>query len=147
VTVVKKLPPGTTPLRMAGKRVQTTTGGSSSPSSAGKSAKKAVGRSPAKKTGIARALSNPGASKRSATATARLTANAAKKAGRKSSAKKSAGGKWIAGAIEHPGALHKDLGVAQGKKIPAAKLAAAAKRPGTVGRRARLAQTLSKMNK
>lgn len=29
---------------------------------------------------------------------------------------------WIAGAIKHPGALHKDLGVPMGKKIPEGKL-------------------------
>ena len=52
---------------------------------------------------------------------------------------------WIAGAIKKPGQLHKDLGVPAGKKIPAAKLAAAAKKPGKVGQRARLAQTLKKM--
>lgn len=55
--------------------------------------------------------------------------------------------KWIKGAIKHPGALHKELGVAQGKKIPKAKLAKAAKKGGALGRRARLAETLSKMNK
>jgi hypothetical protein len=54
--------------------------------------------------------------------------------------------KWIAGAIKHPGALHKQLGVPAGKKIPAGKLAAAAKKGGTLGRRARLAQTLKKMH-
>lgn len=53
--------------------------------------------------------------------------------------------KWIAGAIKRPGQLHKDLGVPQGKKIPAAKLAAAAKKPGKVGQRARLANTLKRM--
>lgn len=26
--------------------------------------------------------------------------------------------KWIQGAIKHPGALHKELGVPKGKKIP-----------------------------
>jgi len=50
---------------------------------------------------------------------------------------------WIAGAIKHPGALHRQLGVPQGKKIPAGKLAKAAQAGGTLGRRARLAQTLS----
>ena len=54
--------------------------------------------------------------------------------------------KWIQKAIKHPGALHKQLGVAKGKKIPAKKLAAAAKKGGTLGRRARLAQTLKKMH-
>lgn len=52
---------------------------------------------------------------------------------------------WIAKAIKKPGQLHKDLGVPAGKKIPAGKLAAAAKKPGKVGQRARLAQTLKKM--
>lgn len=50
--------------------------------------------------------------------------------------------KWIAGAIKHPGALHAQLGVPQGKKIPAATLNAAAKKGGTLGKRARLAKTL-----
>jgi hypothetical protein len=52
--------------------------------------------------------------------------------------------KWIAGAIKKPGQLHRDLGVPQGQKIPASKLAAAAKRKGKVGQRARLAKTLKK---
>lgn len=52
---------------------------------------------------------------------------------------------WIAGAIKHPGALHRQLGVPQGQKIPAKKLAAAAKAGGTLGRRARLAETLGKL--
>lgn len=52
---------------------------------------------------------------------------------------------WIQGAIKKPGQLHKDLGVPAGKKIPTGKLAAAAKKPGKVGQRARLAQTLKKM--
>jgi hypothetical protein len=51
--------------------------------------------------------------------------------------------KWIQGAIKHPGALHRQLGVPQGQKIPASKLSAAAKKGGTIGRRARLAQTLA----
>jgi hypothetical protein len=51
-------------------------------------------------------------------------------------------GNWIKGAIKHPGALHKDLGVPQGQPIPAKKLDAAAARGGVVGRRARLAKTL-----
>jgi hypothetical protein len=48
---------------------------------------------------------------------------------------------WIAGAIKHPGALRKTLGVKKGK-IPANKLAAAAKKGGVTGKRARLALTL-----
>lgn len=54
--------------------------------------------------------------------------------------------KFIAKAIKRPGQLHKDLGVPQGKKIPAKKLAAAAKKKGKVGQRARLAETLKKMH-
>lgn len=54
---------------------------------------------------------------------------------------------WIAGAIKHPGALHKELGVAAGKTIPRARVAAAAKKGGKLGRRARLAMTLSKLKK
>ena len=55
--------------------------------------------------------------------------------------------KWIQKAIKKPGALHKQMGVPEGKKIPAKKLAAAAKKPGTLGKRARLAQTLKKLGK
>lgn len=55
--------------------------------------------------------------------------------------------KWIQSAIKHPGALHKALGVAMGKKIPTKKLATAAKKKGVVGRRARLAETLKGFNK
>jgi hypothetical protein len=49
---------------------------------------------------------------------------------------------WIADAIKKPGALKKSLGVKKGEKIPASKLASAAKKPGKMGQRARLAQTL-----
>jgi len=56
-------------------------------------------------------------------------------------------GGWIAGAIKHPGALHKELGVPQGEKIPAKKLAKAAKSSGTLGKRARLAETLKGFKK
>ncbi len=53
---------------------------------------------------------------------------------------------WIAGAIKHPGALHKELGVPQGQKIPEKKLEKAAHAPGVEGRRARLAETLKGMH-
>jgi hypothetical protein len=56
-------------------------------------------------------------------------------------------GKWIQKAIKKPGALRSSLGVKKGEKIPASKLAAAAKKPGKMGQRARLAQTLKKMKK
>lgn len=57
-------------------------------------------------------------------------------------------GKWIAGAIKHPGALHEQLGVPQGQKIPVGKLASAADSDDpTLARRARLAETLSGFRK
>jgi hypothetical protein len=59
------------------------------------------------------------------------------------------GGKanWIAGAVKKPGALRAQLGAKEGEKIPAKKLAKAAKAPGKLGQRARLAQTFAKMRK
>jgi len=54
-------------------------------------------------------------------------------------------GKFIQEAIKKPGALRKSLGVKAGQKIPAAMLSKAAKAPGKLGQRARLAQTLKKM--
>ena len=59
----------------------------------------------------------------------------------------STGGKWIQKAIKKPGALRAELGAKAGKPIPAKKLAAAAKKPGKLGKRARLAQTLRKLGK
>ncbi len=53
---------------------------------------------------------------------------------------------WIAGAIKHPGALHRELGIKPGKKIPAKTLAHAASKGGKLGRRARLAETLKGMH-
>ena len=55
--------------------------------------------------------------------------------------------KWIQSAIKKPGALKASMSVKKGEKIPAKKLAAAAKKPGKMGQRARLAQTLSKLKK
>jgi len=55
--------------------------------------------------------------------------------------------KWIQKAIKKPGALRSALGVKKGNKIPAAKLAKAAKASGKMGQRARLAQTLKKLGK
>lgn len=49
---------------------------------------------------------------------------------------------WIAGAIKKPGALRSALGAKKGEPIPAKKLDAAAKKPGKMGQRARLAKTL-----
>ena len=55
--------------------------------------------------------------------------------------------KWIQNAIKKPGALRSALGAKKGKPIPAGKLAKAAKAPGKMGQRARLAQTLKKLGK
>lgn len=59
------------------------------------------------------------------------------------------GGKvnWIADATKNKGGLHKSLGVPAGEKIPAKKMAAAAKKSGTVGKQARLAETLKSLKK
>lgn len=54
---------------------------------------------------------------------------------------------FIQGAIKHPGALRAELGAKPGKPIPKAKLEKAAKAPGTLGKRARLAETLGKLRK
>jgi len=54
-------------------------------------------------------------------------------------------GGWIKDAIKKPGALREALHVKGDKPIPAKKLAAAAKKPGKMGQRARLAETLKKM--
>ncbi len=54
--------------------------------------------------------------------------------------------KWIKDAIKKPGALHKALGVPAGEKIPAKKMAKAAKSKSPVmKKRVALAKTLSKM--
>jgi len=49
---------------------------------------------------------------------------------------------WIQGAIKHPGALHEEMGIPKGQKIPLKKLNKAAKAEGKLGQRARLAKTL-----
>ena len=48
--------------------------------------------------------------------------------------------KWIPHSLKK-GALHRELGVPMGHKIPAKKLNAAAKKGGKLGKRARLAKT------
>ena len=53
----------------------------------------------------------------------------------------------IAKGIKKPGALRAQLGTPKGEKIPAGKLAKAAKAPGKLGQRARFAQTLAKLRK
>lgn len=55
---------------------------------------------------------------------------------------------WIAGAIKKPGALHRQLGVPQGEKIPAKKLAKASQSDNpTLRKRAALAKTLKSFGK
>ena len=49
---------------------------------------------------------------------------------------------WIAGAIQHPGALRRQLGIPEGQRIPLSTLRSAAKAPGKLGQRARLALRL-----
>lgn len=56
-------------------------------------------------------------------------------------------GKWIQGMHMKKGALHRELKVPEGKKIPEKKLKAAEKKGGTEGRRAHLAETLKKLRK
>jgi hypothetical protein len=68
---------------------------------------------------------------------------AANRGGRMGFKRGGAAKSWISGAIKNPGALHRDLGVPQGEKIPAGKLAAATKSDNpTVRKRANLAKTL-----
>jgi hypothetical protein len=54
---------------------------------------------------------------------------------------------WIKDAIKKPGALREQMGAKKGEPIPAKKLAAAAKKPGKLGQRARLAETLKGLKK
>lgn len=49
---------------------------------------------------------------------------------------------FIQKAIKKPGALHAELGVPKGKKLPESKIDAAAKKGGKLGERARFAQVL-----
>lgn len=57
-------------------------------------------------------------------------------------------GHWISGAITHPGALHRDLHVPMGMKIPESKIKKAehSNNP-TLRKRAQLADTLSHLRK
>ena len=55
---------------------------------------------------------------------------------------------WIKGAIKHPGALHKELGVPEGKKIPAKTLEKAKHSDNPkITKQANLAATLKKLHK
>ncbi len=55
---------------------------------------------------------------------------------------------WIAGATKNKGALHRELGVPEGEKIPAKKMAKAAKsKSQKIQKQVRLARTLSGLRK
>jgi len=62
-------------------------------------------------------------------------------------AKKGGSTDFIKGAIKKPGALRSALGAKKGEPIPAKKLAAAAKKPGKLGQRARFAELLKGFKK
>lgn len=53
---------------------------------------------------------------------------------------------WIQDAIKKPGALRAELKVPKGKTIKVSVLDKAAKKPGKLGQRARLAKTLRKLS-
>lgn len=56
--------------------------------------------------------------------------------------------KWIQKAVKHPGKLHRELGVPEGKKIPAKKMAKAAKsKSPTIRKEVALAKTLKGLRK
>lgn len=54
---------------------------------------------------------------------------------------------WIKDAIKKPGSLRKSLHVKNGSTIPLGKLETAAKKGGTMGKRANLAKTLKGFHK
>ena len=56
-------------------------------------------------------------------------------------------GGWIKDAIKKPGALKKQMGINPKNPIPPKMLASAAKKPGKLGQRARLAETLKGLKK
>lgn len=62
--------------------------------------------------------------------------------------KRNKNSRWIqsTGIDKHRGALHRQLKVPMGQKIPAGRLAAAAKGNSKLAKRARLAETLRKLN-
>ena len=52
---------------------------------------------------------------------------------------------FIQNAIKKPGALHEQLHVPQGQKIPEKKIQAATKKGGKLGQRARFAEVLKRL--
>ena len=62
--------------------------------------------------------------------------------------KKESDGNWSAGATKNKGALHRALGVKEGEKIPAKKLAKGAKSKNPrIRKEVALAKTLKKLRK
>lgn len=61
--------------------------------------------------------------------------------------KKASKKNWIQGAIKKKGSLHQELGISKKKKIPLKKLQSASKKGGKLGKRARLALTLTKLRR
>lgn len=59
----------------------------------------------------------------------------------------SKGKNWIQGAVKHPGALHKSLGIPQGQPIPASKLQSDPHDSTTMKRRKAFARTMKHINK
>jgi hypothetical protein len=55
--------------------------------------------------------------------------------------------KWIQGMHMKKGALHSEMGIPEGKKIPEGKLKKAEHAGGKLGKRARLAETLKGFHK
>ncbi len=55
--------------------------------------------------------------------------------------------RFIQKAIKHPGALHRQLHIPAGEKIPVSTLRSAAKKPGKLGQRARFALMLRVVSK
>lgn len=59
-----------------------------------------------------------------------------------------AANQWIAGAVKHPGSLHRSLHVPEDKIIPKAKIAKAAdSKDPTLAKKARLAETLEHLHR
>lgn len=96
---------------------------------------------------LARRQNKPLTPKQQAKVDAKVEKKAARKKEKEGPKYYAKEGGWIKGAIKKPGALREQLGVKKGETIPKAKLAAAAKKGGKLGQRARLAITLGKMNK
>lgn len=71
----------------------------------------------------------------------------AKKTAMSSATPKTGKKKWIQAMNMKKGALHKELGVPEGKKIPKKTLTKASAKKGMLGKRANLAKTLISFKK